>query len=234
MACAFVATTGLLLEKTLPPGSGRLEIGLPDRQITMLWGLTRHEWGQIHLWTAYALLAILVLHLALHWRWLLAAFTRKSREGHSATRFLLGCFGLIGLLVSASPLFGTPGTVTRSEALEARGIQSAAPIPERTVTIQELERISGVPAATLRERLGADEVVLAETELSGKQLYEQHCGGCHGAGGTGPLPADPEQAASQLGQTRPEAPHQAALRALSAAELRTLLLHLRQLKQAAP
>jgi len=67
--CA-ISGTGLLLAFRLPPGSrgGR---GLSA------WGLDRHEWGDIHLWIGYALLALIVVHLALHWRWFWAVASRK-------------------------------------------------------------------------------------------------------------------------------------------------------------
>jgi hypothetical protein len=42
----------------LPPGSGRLEI---------LWGMSRHEWGEVLFWIAVTLAAVLTLHLLLHW-----------------------------------------------------------------------------------------------------------------------------------------------------------------------
>lgn len=232
VACAFVATTGLVLENALPPGSGRLDVGLPDRQIVLLWGLSRHEWGRIHLWAAYALLAILVLHLAMHWKWLLAMLTRKREKNQSGWRLALGCLGLTGLLLSATPLLGTPQSLPRSQALEQRGLVLEA--TERRISVEELEEITGVPAATLRQKLGAQTVIVAQGSSSGKQLYEKHCGGCHGAQGVGPLPADPAQAASLLGKTRPQGPHQAALEAMTEAELKSLLQHLQQLKRAPP
>jgi len=54
--CAvLLITTGFLLEYSLPPGSGRLGTegfgigpGGLRRPILLLWGLTRHEWGNIH------------------------------------------------------------------------------------------------------------------------------------------------------------------------------------------
>lgn len=232
VACTFVATTGLVLETALPPGSGRLEAGLPDRQILLLWGLSRHEWGRIHLWAAYLLLTILLLHLAMHWKWLLAMLTRKREKKQSGTRFALGCLGLAGLLLSFTPLLGTAHSLPRSQALALRGLTSGPAACERRVTVEELEQITGVPAVTLREKLGAEVVVVvAKADGSGKQLYEKHCGGCHGADGVGALPADPDQAASQLGKTRPQAPHQAALKAMTEAELKSLLQYLQGLKK---
>jgi len=53
----FLTSTGLLLHGKLPPGSGRASI----------WGLTRHEWGDIHLVLACTFIVLIVLHLGLHW-----------------------------------------------------------------------------------------------------------------------------------------------------------------------
>ena len=58
----LMAATGCLLAYRLPPGS-RGGGGLTA------WGWSRHEWGALHLWTAYALIVLVVIHLVLHWRW---------------------------------------------------------------------------------------------------------------------------------------------------------------------
>lgn len=54
--------TGLLIAYRLPPGS-RGGHGLSAL------GWTRHEWGDLHFWISFAFLALLLIHLALHWRW---------------------------------------------------------------------------------------------------------------------------------------------------------------------
>jgi hypothetical protein len=65
-----MAGTGLLLAWRLPPGSrgGR---GLS----AMGWG--RHDWGEIHTIVGYVFLTFVVLHVALHWRWLWQFAARK-------------------------------------------------------------------------------------------------------------------------------------------------------------
>jgi len=67
-----MAGTGLLLAFRLPPGSqgGR---GLSA------WGLSRHEWGDLHTWLSYGFLALILTHLALHWRWFWQVAARKKR-----------------------------------------------------------------------------------------------------------------------------------------------------------
>ncbi len=34
------------------------------------WGLTKHTWIGIHDWVAVALVALVVLHVVLHWKWI--------------------------------------------------------------------------------------------------------------------------------------------------------------------
>lgn len=58
--CAM-SGTGLLLAFRMPGGRGG------GRMTAM--GLSRHEWGEWHTWLSYAFLALIVIHLALHWRW---------------------------------------------------------------------------------------------------------------------------------------------------------------------
>ena len=60
--CLLVAT-GCLLAFRLPPGSqggGGLTA----------WTWSRHDWGDLHRWNSYLFLALIMLHLVLHWRWL--------------------------------------------------------------------------------------------------------------------------------------------------------------------
>jgi hypothetical protein len=53
--------TGIVLRYTLPPGSNGRGLSL--------WGWGRHDWGDVHFWLALGLAISLLLHVALHWRW---------------------------------------------------------------------------------------------------------------------------------------------------------------------
>ena len=60
LVMAGMIATGLVIRFVLPPGSGsRKEV----------WGLGRHDWGDVHFWLAAAVGAVIVLHVALHWQW---------------------------------------------------------------------------------------------------------------------------------------------------------------------
>lgn len=60
--------TGLLIWTVLPPGI-RGGHGLS------LWGLGRHEFGDIHMYLGIALLVLCGLHLWLHWSWFACKLT---------------------------------------------------------------------------------------------------------------------------------------------------------------
>ena len=63
--------TGVILKYGLPPGSGRGHgWGRHHGGPRELLGLRRHEWGDVHFWIAVSLVAVLLLHLALHWGWI--------------------------------------------------------------------------------------------------------------------------------------------------------------------
>jgi len=126
--CAvLMVATGFVLEYVLVPGSGRLGTegfgpapGGMKRPIVLLWGLTRHEWGNIHFWTAVALMIVLSLHLALHWQWIACMVKGRPREG-SGIRIALGMLGLISLLALAlAPFFSSTVRMPRGQVLEQR------------------------------------------------------------------------------------------------------------------
>src|SRR5688572_18477064 len=60
--------TGYVLHYPLPPGTNKS---------LSLWGLTRHQWGEVHTWISLALLSSLVIHVALHWPWIVGMVRRQ-------------------------------------------------------------------------------------------------------------------------------------------------------------
>lgn len=126
--CAvFLVATGFLLEYTLPPGSGRLGTegfgvgpGGLRRPILLLWGLTRHEWGNIHFYTAIGLMVALSLHLVLHWQWIACMVKGKPREG-SGIRVAVGILGVLSLLLLAvAPFLSPTDQAPRGQVLQER------------------------------------------------------------------------------------------------------------------
>jgi hypothetical protein len=105
IAFVMMLGTGFMLRYVLPPGSGGAEGAHGGaREYLTVWGLSRHEWGSVHYGVSLALLAILALHLLLHWQWIVAMVRGKPREA-SGLRVAVGVVGLVGvILLAAAPL----------------------------------------------------------------------------------------------------------------------------------
>lgn len=54
--------TGIILYLKFPAGekTGRL----------IYWGFTKFQWIDLHVYTSFALLALVLIHLLLHWNWI--------------------------------------------------------------------------------------------------------------------------------------------------------------------
>ncbi|MFA7171993.1 MAG: DUF4405 domain-containing protein [Kiritimatiellia bacterium] len=82
----FLAGTGLLIKHRLVPGSKG------GHGLTLL-NFSRHEWGTAHLWAAYLLLALVVIHLVLNFAFIRSAVARDSS-------WLMFVLALIGILIA--------------------------------------------------------------------------------------------------------------------------------------
>ena len=87
LAMSFLTGTGLLIHYRLVPGFQG------GHGLTFL-GLSRHEWGVYHLWAAYLLLLLILVHLILNY-----AFIRNVIAAKKS--WLVCVLGLLGLLLTA-------------------------------------------------------------------------------------------------------------------------------------
>jgi hypothetical protein len=181
-AFLFVLSTGLLLRYQLPAGSGGLYgvgagRGAADRQVSILWGFTRHDWGAIHYWIAGSLIAILAVHLFLHWKWIICV-VRGTRPDASGVRFGLGLAAVIALaLIAAAPLLAPIERAARSE-LQRENSESQSmtlgPVEEirGSMTVAEVAKAANLPIAQVLEELELPADV-APNERIGR-LLRQH------------------------------------------------------------
>jgi hypothetical protein len=83
-AC-FLTGTGLLIHYRLLPGYRG------GHGLTLL-GLSRHQWGEYHLWASYALIALTLIHLTVNYAFIKTVIAARRN-------WLMILFGLIGLLI---------------------------------------------------------------------------------------------------------------------------------------
>ncbi len=73
-----LAITGLIMKYTLPPLRGQNQ-GTGQGPETLL-GWDRHEYGDFHFWLAMILVGLLIVHIILHWRWIVCRFKEFKSE----------------------------------------------------------------------------------------------------------------------------------------------------------
>ena len=112
----LIVATGLLMAYRIPAGRGL------GHSVTLA-GLTRHEWGTIHFYLALGFLALVVFHLAMHWRWIwsLARGQNPRASGWRGPAFILLTLALLSLIAAPwmMPLGTETGAGRRSSAAAA-------------------------------------------------------------------------------------------------------------------
>ncbi len=106
-----MAGLGFLMKYILPPG--REVVARYGRNLYLSWlGWDRHDWGNVHLYLAFALLALLALHLILHWHLIPGLFARLVPDPRLRHRMTM-VFVILGLLLIYFPFLITPDTQPR-------------------------------------------------------------------------------------------------------------------------
>jgi hypothetical protein len=120
---AGLIATGFLLEYKLPPGSGGGEgrgLAAIHGSALAVWGMTRHQWGDVHLILAFVLAGLMAIHLVSHWQWIRAmAKTEGGPSGGMRKGVILGA-AAVSLVLVLLPFLLTPCRL---------GPGPAAPVP---------------------------------------------------------------------------------------------------------
>ncbi len=101
LAFLFLISTGIIMEFILLPGRERVA-----NDPTTLMSLSRHDWGEYHFWASVIFISAVVIHLFLHWSWLVGIFRNFMRQKPVT---VLTAALLLPLIVAAIPLFGARG-----------------------------------------------------------------------------------------------------------------------------
>ena len=101
-----IAGIGLLIKYVLIPGIQRNLIYGSNIDLTF-WGLTRHQWGTIHLILSVTFLTLLILHILLHWK-MIICILKKMIPNKYLRIGLLGFLAVFSLIVLFSPLLIKP------------------------------------------------------------------------------------------------------------------------------
>jgi hypothetical protein len=154
----FLVSTGVILHYILPPGSGHSK---------SIWGMGRHDWGDIHFYFSVGFLAILVLHLFLHWKWIVSLIKGRQRKT-SGRRALLGLVGALAILAIALAPILTPmeGSGQGKQQIEERTHEENSEIKiQGSMTLRELHESTAVPVTHILGQLNITDEILEDTKL---------------------------------------------------------------------
>jgi hypothetical protein len=137
---SLVAMLGLLLTGglvyfVLPPGSGRW---------ATLFGWDRHQYGQLHFYFAVAAVTLLVLHVALHWRWVCCVVAKAQGREEPSAKARAAWAGVVAALVLGMPSAGVwwaSSHVVRNA--EGAGSRGSAQSPRHALNNAETPSNSG-------------------------------------------------------------------------------------------
>ena len=152
--------TGYILRFPLPPGSNKT---------LSLWGFTRHQWGDVHFWISLGLLVVLVIHLVLHWNWIVTVIGKRCHLVKTAHPSLVRS-GILssGIVILAITLFAwTAQNSVKEIARPMRGKHFAhtAQVNESLDTPQVQTSIGQVSVAFWKDVY---------------PIFENNCLPCHG------------------------------------------------------
>jgi hypothetical protein len=149
-----MVATGYILRFPLPPGANRTH---------ELWEMSRHEWGTIHSWASAGLLAVLCIHVVLHWEWLFATIRRRFTKTQAApgARFRVA-------VITMAVLMTAGGVFAWAAHLGVRKLDTP------------LHPLRGPDeaAALLSDRPSGPQVVDFQRDV--RPIFEAYCIGCHG------------------------------------------------------
>ena len=156
LAMLGMVFTGLVLRFALPPGTHRTHT---------LWGISRHDWGEVHFWLAAAVVAILLLHVALHWQWVVSVAHRwvlRREAGGVSPRVRLWS-GIITLLIVALAAVGFVFLSSAAVEVEPRDE------PRRGLGVEQRDRGQGRDAgASNGDRQAAEAIEITGSMTLGE------------------------------------------------------------------
>jgi hypothetical protein len=104
LACSGLLLTGLLMRCILPPGTGMRHAAEHGGGGGLsLYGLGRHDYGDVHFWLAVVAVGLFILHVALHWNWVCTVikgwFVSKESAAQSMNHGLRNTIGVVFLII---------------------------------------------------------------------------------------------------------------------------------------
>ncbi len=156
--------TGYLLRFPLPPGSNKT---------LSLWGFTRHQWGDVHFWISLGLLLALLVHLVLHWNWIVTVIGKRCHLVKTAHPSILrsGILTIVIVTLSITLFAWTAQNSVKEIVRPMRGKHLGHAGSQANETLTTVQ----APAQSSTTQAGVD------FWKDVYPIFENHCLSCHGS-----------------------------------------------------
>lgn len=147
MLIVFMAVAGLgfLIKYVLLPGYKINELYDSNTEL-FFWGLNRHQWGTIHLYLAFPLILLMILHIILHWGMITCIF-RQLIPGPTAQIVFSVFIGVLSIFFALAPLYVKPEIVQlQSKHNRNRVYEIQSPYSLSSPSENKLQDESALPA----------------------------------------------------------------------------------------
>lgn len=175
----LMAGLGLLIKYVLLPGYKRNAVYEGDVELYYM-GLTRHDWGTIHLWLSLFFLFLMLIHIILHWKMIVCIFRQMVARRNSRT-IIAVCLVCVALFFGLAPLFVKPEVAemprghihAHSTGSISSRSQTTYPDPIPSVSTEEQSTEEAIVAAPKDEKQMHEEHAYEELELSGRMTLNE-------------------------------------------------------------
>ncbi len=156
-AFLILISSGIIMRYVLPPGAGR--------NMTLL-ALDRHEWGGIHFWVSIVFIVLMVVHLILHWKWIVCIVKGKEKRFFRIRKVTaLAVLFLVVFLVFAPLLFPVEESTQRETTGPLSSHVYDGTIIRGSMTFHELKQKTGVPSSFVLDKLNLPQEIQKHQRL---------------------------------------------------------------------
>ncbi len=146
-----------------------------DETTKYVWGLHRHQWGDIHMILSFVFVGLLLLHIILHWSWIKGS-TRKLLRSPAMLVLILLLPALVILVSWTLTEKDSPAYAEYGRGAGARMGRIGGPLPPPVaedvavkkpqpkkveingrMSLRDIEKATGIPARKLADELGLPE-----------------------------------------------------------------------------
>ena len=175
-----IAAIGLFLGLVIPKGPTAQE------SAKYFLGLHRHQWGNIHFYLSLSFITLVIIHLILSWNWIKGKARQIFKKSWGVMLILTAIVSLSVIVLLWALYPKTPGVYEEygkrggRQAMQQQLLEKDPYSPDETIydkegnkhivitgqmTLQEVEKATGIPAGEIASELGIPSTNLPEETL---------------------------------------------------------------------